>query len=73
MVEVVAVPAGGHAGIGPLGQVVAGLAGSTLVAAAARAALAGGVAPLTAPPVAPEPPGTLCYAHPIGADTDHST
>lgn len=66
VVEVVVIPTDGCAGIGPLSQVMTRLTGSTLVTATPSAALTGGVAPLTAPPVAPESPGTLRYTHPIG-------
>lgn len=66
VVEVVVVSAVGRAGAGPLGEVVTGLTGSALVAAAPGAALAGGVAPLTTPAVAPESPGTPRHTHPIG-------
>lgn len=73
MVEVIAVPAGGRAGIGALGQVVTRLTGSALVTAAAGAALARGVAPLATPAVPPESPGTLRHAHPVGGGTGRST
>lgn len=66
MVEVVVIPTDGCAGIGPLCQVLTGLTGSALVTATPSAALTRRVAPLTTPAVAPESPGTLRYARPIG-------
>lgn len=59
VVEVVVLPTDGCAGVGPLGEVVSRLTGAALVTATPGAALAGGVAPLTTPAVAPESPGTL--------------
>lgn len=59
VVKVEVVPTGGCAGIGPLSQVMTRLTGSALVTTTPSAALAGGVAPLTTPAVAPESPGTL--------------
>lgn len=59
MVEVIAVNAGGHAGIGVLGQVMTRLTGSALVTATAGAAGARGVTSLTTLAIAPESPGTL--------------
>lgn len=66
MVEVVVIPAYGCARVGPLSQVMTRLTGSALVAAATGAAIAGGVAPLATPAVAPKSPGTLRYTHPVG-------
>lgn len=54
MVEVEVVPTGGRAAIGPLGEVMTRLTGGALVTATPDAAPAGGKAPLTTPPVAPE-------------------
>lgn len=65
MVEVVVVPADGGTRVGSLGQVMAGLTGSTLVTATPVAALTGGVAPLTTPAVTPKSSGTLWYTQPI--------
>lgn len=65
VVEVVVLPAGGCAGVGPLGEVVSWLTGGALVAATPSTALTGGVAPLTTPAVAPESPGTLWHTHPV--------
>lgn len=59
VVEVVVIPTDCCAGVGPLGQVMTRLTGSALVASAPSAVLAGGVAPLATPAVAPESPGTL--------------
>lgn len=73
MVEVIAVPAGGRAGISALNQVMTRLTGSALVAAAAGAALARGVAPLATPAVTPESPGTLRHTHPAAEGTGRST
>lgn len=73
MVEVIAVPAGGRAGIGALSQVMTRLTGSALVTAAAGAALARGVAPLATPAVTPESPGTLRHTHPVVEGTGRGT
>lgn len=73
MVEVIAVPAGGRAAIGVLCQVMTRLTGSALVTAAAGAAVARGVAPLTTPAVTPESPGTLRHTHPVEEHTGHNT
>lgn len=59
MVEVVAVPTVGCAGVGPLGQVMTRYTGSALIAATPGAAHTGGEAPLTTATVTPESPGTL--------------
>lgn len=73
MVKVIAVPAGGCASIGVLGQVMTSLTGSALVTAAAGAAVARGVAPLTTPAVTPESPGTLRHTHPVEEETGYNT
>lgn len=70
MVEEIAVPTGGRAGIGVLGQVMTRLTGSALVTAAAGAAVARGVALLTTPAVTPESPGTLRHTHPVEEETN---
>lgn len=59
VVEVVVISTDGCAGTFPLSQVMTRLTGGALVTATPSAALTGGVAPLTAPAVAPESPGTL--------------
>lgn len=73
MVEVIAVPAGGRAGIGVLDQVMTHLTGCALVTAAAGAAVARGVAPLATPAVTPESLGTLRHTHPVEEDTGRNT
>lgn len=73
MVEVIAVPAGGRAGIGALSQVMTRLTGSALVTAAPGAALARGEAPLATPAVTPESPGTLRHTHPVVEGTGRGT
>lgn len=70
MVEVIALPTGGRAGIGVLGQVMTRLTGSALVTAAAGAAVARVVALLTTPAVTPESPGTLRQTHPVEEETN---
>ena len=59
VIKVVVIPAGGCTSIGPLCKVMTWQTGSALITTTPSAALTGGEAPLTTPPVSPEPSGTL--------------